>query len=91
MALALAAVALHPEAAEGLKQILLLLWCFGESVMDLRRFSGKASSFDEVGRDMAAVIGVCIPDWFGGRRDGGDGCTGTGMTYMRIFTDLCFL
>ncbi len=42
MALALATVALHPEAAEGLKQILLLLWCLGESVIDVRALlSGK--------------------------------------------------
>ena len=90
LALALAAVALHPEAAEGLKQILLLLWCFGESVMDLRASLGKASSFDEVGRDMAAVIGVCIPDRFG--EDGMEGMDAEdGMTYMQYLQILLFM
>lgn len=42
MALALAAVVMHPEAKDALKQILLLLWAFGESVVDLRSlFSGR--------------------------------------------------
>lgn len=36
LAAALAAVSLHPEAKDTLKQLLLLLWCFGESVVDLR-------------------------------------------------------
>lgn len=36
MAAALAAVSLHPEATDALKQLILLIWCFGESVVDLR-------------------------------------------------------
>lgn len=36
LAAAIAILALQPEAAEVLKQILLILWAFGESVMDLR-------------------------------------------------------
>lgn len=36
MAAALAAVLLHPEAKDAIKQLLLLLWCFGESVVDIR-------------------------------------------------------
>lgn len=45
MAAALAAVSLHPEAKDGLKQLLLLLWCFGESVVDLRTLlSGRRAA-----------------------------------------------
>lgn len=36
MALTLATVMLHPEAKDAVKQLLLLLWVFGESVVDLR-------------------------------------------------------
>lgn len=36
MAAALAAVSLRPEAKDALKQLILLVWCFGESVVDLR-------------------------------------------------------
>ena len=65
----------------------MVLWgkCDGSAGTSL----GKASSFDEVGRDMAAVIGVCIPDRFGGRRDGGDGCRGWNDLYA-VFTDIAF-
>lgn len=42
LALAVAAVLLQPEAVEIIKQLLLLLWSFGESVMDVRSLlSGK--------------------------------------------------
>lgn len=36
LAAALAALVLLPEATEAIKQLILLLWCFGESVVDLR-------------------------------------------------------
>lgn len=42
MALAIATVLLNPAAEEVIKQILLVLWAFGESVMDIRSLlSGK--------------------------------------------------
>lgn len=44
-ALALALLLLQPEAVEVLKQIMLVLWSFGESVMDLRGLlSGKRTA-----------------------------------------------
>lgn len=36
MAAVMATMLLHPEVKDALKQLLLLLWCFGESVVDLR-------------------------------------------------------
>ena len=46
MALAISAVLLQPEAVEIIKQLLLLLWSFGESVIDLRTLlSGKKAAF----------------------------------------------
>ena len=36
MALAISAILLNPEAEEVIKQILLVLWAFGESILDLR-------------------------------------------------------
>lgn len=60
MAAALAAVSLHPEAKEALKQLLLLLWCFGESVVDLRTLlSGrKAALIKNAGNWQLPLSGV---------------------------------
>ena len=90
LALALAVVALHPEAAEGVKTdfvALMVLWgkCDGICGTSL----GKARTLMNQ-KNMATVIGVCIPDWFGGRRDGGMGCRGWNDLYA-VFTDLAFI
>lgn len=91
MALALAAVALHPEAAEGLKQILLLLWCFGESVMDLRALlSGKRIALMKTEEtwqlSLASVFRI------GSGEDEMEGMDAEGgMTYMQYLQILLFM
>lgn len=91
LALALAAVALHPEAAEGLKQILLLLWCFGESVMDLRALlSGKRAALMKSEETWQLSLESVFR--IGSGEDGMEGMDAEdGMTYMQYLQILLFM
>lgn len=91
MALALAAVALHPEAAEGLKQILLLLWCFGESVMDLRALlSGKRIALMKTEETWQLSLASVFRIGSGEDEMEGMDVEG-GMTYMQYLQILLFM
>lgn len=91
LALALATVALHPEAAEVLKQILLLLWCVGESVVDIRALlSGKRTvlmkSEDTWQLSLRALLQI------GSGEDEIEGADAEkGMTYMQYLQVLLFM
>lgn len=91
LALALATVALHPEAAEVLKQILLLLWCVGESVVDIRALlSGKRTvlmkSEDTWQLSLRALLQI------GSGEDKIEGADAeNGMTYMQYLQVLLFM
>lgn len=60
LAAALAAVSLQPEAQSALKQFLLLMWCFGESVVDLRTLLAgrKAALIKNAGNWQLPLSGV---------------------------------
>lgn len=91
MALALAAVALHPEVAEGLKQILLLLWCFGESVMDLRALlSGKRIALMKTEETWQLSLASVFRIGSGEDEMEGMDVEG-GMTYMQYLQILLFM
>lgn len=86
-----AAVLLQPEAAEAICQILLLLWSFGESVMDLRALmSGKRAAFVKNAENwQLSLASLFSPDTWNGSREAQD--TEGGMTYVQYLQILLFL
>lgn len=91
MAVAISAVLLQPEAIELIKQLLLLLWSFGESVMDLRSLlSGKKVAFFKSAEDWQLQLNSLFR--LGSEEDGMQGADSeNGMDYGQYLQILLFL
>lgn len=67
MATAIAAVAMHPEAKDVLKQLLILLWCFGESVVDIRTLmAGRRAALTKNASNWQIPLSAVFTFWLPG-------------------------
>lgn len=91
MALAIATVVLRPEIKDAVKQLLLLLWCFGESVVDVRTLlAGRKAALIKNASNWQLPLSAIFTFWLPGTEyEGTD--SEDGLNYGQYLQILLFL
>lgn len=91
MAVTISLLLMNPELEQAIKQVLLILWSFGESVMDIRSLlSGKKCAFNKKTEDWQLQLsGLFRLGTEEDMQEGGD--TENGLTYQQYLQILLFL